>query len=62
MKLSKELQEDVARLRENLNRALSQAPKKELNELVWLLAVDHLLLKDAKETDAILSKFHKLGV
>lgn len=62
MKLSKKLQEDIARLRESLKKALSQAPKEELNKMIWQLTVDNLPLKDAKEAILTINKFSERGI
>lgn len=49
MNLPKELENDVVRLKEILNKAFAKASKKELNEMIWDMVVSNLPKEEAEE-------------
>lgn len=62
MSLPKDFIDDAARLKVILEKALIEASKKELNELVWKLVLENLSREDAEEVGKITNKFFMYGI
>lgn len=62
MNLPKDMESDTARLKEVLSKALTKAPKAELNEMIWRLVLSNLSKEEAEEIHKIVQKFLTYGV